>query len=318
MEEHFLAYLLGTLDSVTHARVETYLEEHPQARERLALLEQALAPLAEDPAPSPPPGLAIATLARIAEYRCKLPPAPRPSSHQFGSPTRRLFRLADGLVAALLLLLVGGILVPFAANQWAQQQRVACSNNLRQFWVSLSAYADRSEGEFPRVESEGPRAVAGIFVPILDDAGLARDVTVFCPGLGQQETIRPSLSELERLYRDAPEQYRERTRDLAGHYAYCLGYHDSTGALRGLRRDSGEELPILADRAETPASNSSNHGGKGQNVLYVGGYVRWASQPHVGPEQDHIYINHLHRVQAGLCRTDSVLGSSSARPFLGN
>jgi prepilin-type processing-associated H-X9-DG protein len=64
-------------------------------------------------------------------------------------------------------------------------------------------------------------------------------------------------------------------------------------------------------------SNSINHDGRGQNVLYVGGHVRWAVQPTVGEDCDHIYINHHNRVGAGVCRIDSVLGSSDARPFVG-
>ena len=60
----------------------------------------------------------------------------------------------------------------------------------------------------------------------------------------------------------------------------------------------------------------TNHGGSGQNVLYVGGHVRWAAQPTVGEEGDNIYVNRLNRVGAGVCRPDSVLGASDARPYL--
>jgi hypothetical protein len=40
-----------------------------------------------------------------------------------------------------------------------------------------------------------------------------------------------------------------------------------------------------------PASrvNSFNHGGRGQNVGFVGGQVSWATVPTVGPEGDNIY-----------------------------
>jgi anti-sigma factor RsiW len=315
MEEHFVGYLLGALDPATHARVEAYLKAHPEARDRLALLEEALAPLAEDADdPAPPPGLALATLARIAEHRERLPDAPATPRRHVGATPRPWLRRADWAVAACLLVLAGGLGLLLLARAWQVQARAACGNNLRQFWVALAAYSDRGEGDFPRVEPAGPRSVAGIFVPVLTDAGLALDVSVGCPARGRREPPRCSVAELERLYEQAPEEYRGLARELAGHYAYCLGYQEGT-RLRGLRRDTADCLPILADGAEGPG-NSLNHGGSGQNVLYVGGHVRWAAQPTVGEEGDNIYVNRHNRVGAGVCRPDSVLGASDARPYL--
>jgi hypothetical protein len=317
MDEHLLGYLLGALDPVTHARVKIHLESHPEARERFRLLERALAPLAEDANEPPPSGLVMATLARIAEHRCILPTAPVSPPSQAVPPTRRLFRRVDLLVAACLLVVVAGIAFPLVAKARLLQQRIACENNLRQFGLALAAYADRTDGEFPRVERDGPRAVAGIFVPLLRDAGLAQDVSVGCPAQGEQKPPMYAVADLERMHARAPEQYlRGVARDLAGNYAYSLGYKEGDSH-RGLRRDSGDGLPILADRSGEAAGNSSNHRGDGQNVLYVGGNVRWTVQPTVGEEFDHIYLNHHNRVQAGVCRIDSVLGSSAARPYVG-
>lgn len=312
MHEHFAGYLLGSLDPVTHARVEAHLKAQPEARERLRLLEEAFAPLADDADLDPPPGLAVATLARIAEHRCALPSAPSPGPVE--TVSRRTGRRADWIVAAAVLLLAGGVAMPFFASLLEKQQRIACANNLRKFGVALAAFADRGEGEFPRVEHEGPRAVAGVFMPLLTDAGLARDVRLSCPGQPKNEPWRHSVADLERLHRDSPDDYRRVAADLSGHYAYSLGYQDN-GRLRGLRRDSADGLPILADRSA--GGNSVNHDGRGQNVLYVGGQVRWAVQPTVGEDCDHIYVNHHNRVGAGVCRIDSVLGASDARPFVG-
>jgi hypothetical protein len=315
MDEHLIGYLLNALDPVTHQRVEAYLHGHPDARARLALLEEALAPLAEDADdPEPPSNLCGTTLACIAEYRCALPVAPRPSSHQRGLPPRRWARPIDWLVAAVLLVLVGGVCVPLLARQWREQQRLACANNLRQFWVALQVYADRSNNEFPRVEADGPRSIAGVFVPILGDAGLLNEVSITCPAQRQREPLPYTLAELEQLYRDAPGRFRTVASNLAGHYAYCLGYEDGQ-SLRGLRRDTGDGLPILADRSGADALNSNNHGGAGQNVLYVGGNVRWCAQPTVGLDGDNIYVNHHNRVRAGVCISDTVLGASDARPY---
>jgi hypothetical protein len=315
MDEHLIGYLLNTLEPVTRQRVEGYLHSHADARARLALLEEALAPLADDAGEiDPPPGLAISTLSRVAEYHCALPVAPRPSPHQRDlRPTRR-GRPIDWMVAAVLLFLAGGLVMPMLARQWREQRRVACENNLRKYWVGLQAYADRSEDDFPRVEADGPRAVAGIFVPILTDAGLVQDVSIACPAHGQREPLGCTVADLENLYRDSRSQFWTVAHDLAGHYAYSLGYEDGH-TLRGLRRGSGDELPILADGASTDGRNSSNHGGAGQNVLFVGGNVRWCVLPTVGVNGDNIYVNRNFRVRAGVCRSDTVLGPSAAGPF---
>src|SRR5689334_13792003 len=74
MEEHLVGYLLGSLDPVTHQRVEAYLRTRPEAQETLYLLRQAVAPLAEDGEDfEPPPGLVLATLDRVAELRSLAP-----------------------------------------------------------------------------------------------------------------------------------------------------------------------------------------------------------------------------------------------------
>src|SRR5262245_39255491 len=130
MQEHLVGYLLDSLDPVTHQRVQNWLEANPEGRARLALVETALAPLAEaGGAPQPAGGLALATLARVAEHRCKLPAAPRAGTAQTSAPARRGGRRIDWLVAACLLVLVGGLAMPLLARLWHLQQRIACANN---------------------------------------------------------------------------------------------------------------------------------------------------------------------------------------------
>lgn len=319
MEEFFIEYVLNTLDPVTRARVDAHLLHHPEAKVRLQSLELAFAPLADDvdsPDLTPPPGLVLNTLAFIAEHQCHhpapLPAAPAPTRQQLGTPSRS-WRRVDWLVAALLLIVVGAIGFPLLARQWNLQRRAACGDNMRRMWVALSAYSDRASGEFPRVEEHGSASIAGIFMPMLTDCGLASDVSIQCPANGHRPPQKVTLTQLERTYRDAPEEYRLLSQELAGDYAYSLGYQEN-GVLRGLRRASGDGLPILADRSNA-VGNSHLHGGSGQNVLYIGGHVHWCTEPTVGVDRDHIYVNHHYRVLAGVSRSDSVLGASDARPF---
>lgn len=315
MEEHYLEYLMGTLDPVTHHRLEKHLRTHPEAQASVELLRHALAPLAEDAANAePPPGLALSALARVAEYRCALPPAPVvPPSHSAVPVRRWLFR-GDWIAAACLLLLVGGMALPAVAQQRRYAHRVACADNLRRFHEGFNAYADHNGGEFPRVEASGPRSFAGVFVPLLTDMGLTQDVRVDCPAQPRQVRPRYSMSELAALALEDPSLFDAVTKGVAGHYAYCLGYQEQ-GQLVGLRQTSDGQLPILADCARAGGEQSGNHPG-GQNVLFVGGHVRWCTRPTVGVGNDHIYVNEEHRIQAGLHRSDTVLGSSGTRPFV--
>jgi prepilin-type processing-associated H-X9-DG protein len=218
------------------------------------------------------------------------------------------------LFAALGL---GATLLP---GMWQRQQIYACQNNLRLFQQALADYSQRHNGQFPKVEAEPPRNVAGIFVPILRDSGVLHgNVSVTCPGNADRRLPALSVAELEQLQRTRPAEFQAQVKRLAGCYAYCLGYDDD-GALRGLRDDDDDRLPILADRpvfadGSAGPGNSPNHGGLGQNVLYVDGHVRFYTSRAAGINGDDIYVNQRGEVGAGRNRLDSVLGASAATPY---
>src|SRR5258707_6053855 len=71
MEENFIGYLLDALDDRTKRQVESHVAHHPEARDKLALLKQALEPLGADGvAEAPPKHLVERTLAKVAEHIC--------------------------------------------------------------------------------------------------------------------------------------------------------------------------------------------------------------------------------------------------------
>jgi hypothetical protein len=71
----------------------------------------------------------------------------------------------------------------------------------------------------------------------------------------------------------------------------------------------------MADHRPQPVfgSNSPNPGGRGQNVLYVGGNVKWLTAPTAGCDED-IYLNRGKKIAAGMDCDDTVLGSGEAGP----
>jgi hypothetical protein len=319
MEENLLGYLLKALDDGADREVEASLRHSPQLRSRLDLLERAVAPLAVDrETVSPPSGLVLSTLALIAEHQCrKLPDAPPPPRSHATPTGRPWLRRPDVLVAAVLLIFLGGIGSSYLVHLWRDYDgRNQCRNNLFLVWSGLKSYCDTHDGNFPRVEENGSHGVAGMFIPTLRDSGmLAPEVSVACPAQERQPPDRRSVRELEELFAKDPDAFRVEARKQAGGYAYTLGYVDASGH-HGLRCDSGDQLPIVADRLESLThTNSVNHGGFGQNILYLGGDVQWRTTRHAGIDGDDIFVNWDHQVRAGKAKEDTVLGPGDASPM---
>src|SRR5262249_5933151 len=147
--------------------LEAELAVRPDLAARLEHLRRALAPLADAESPEPPPGLAAATLRYVAAHK-DLPPAPPRPLSPASDPDRRSGRWIDGLVAATLLLVVGGLAVAWVGQAWAGYRVRACQQNLASLWMPLAQYADQHRGALPAVqEAPGPQGVAAGYLPAL-------------------------------------------------------------------------------------------------------------------------------------------------------
>jgi prepilin-type processing-associated H-X9-DG protein len=319
MNENLVGYLMNALEPDEHRQVEAYLAANPEARTQLETLRRTLEPLGADRAETePPPGLVVRTLGRVAEYCCQnLPRAPVDRNTRGPVASRPLWRRADVLVAATVLLTAAGIGLAWVSHARARSSIVECQNNLRKFYTGLKTYADQRQGNMPNIGAvEPPRNVAGMVLPILVKAGtLPPDANVGCPGKTQPRTCPMTLDRLENL---DPETFKQNAQDLICCYAYSLGHRDAEG-YHGPRFDP--ELPTswLAIMADAPPQdprlgNSANHGGEGQNVLFLDGHVLFHKTRNVGVDGDDIYLNRAGRQAAGLDPIDSVLGGSACRP----
>jgi prepilin-type processing-associated H-X9-DG protein len=319
MDQNLIGYLLDALEPDERAQVEVYLKAHPEARARLEALRQSLARLEADRDElEPPPGLAERTLAHVAGGAEGLPRAPRPVG-RFGGPGRRGWRRADLLVAASLLLVAAGLAVSGLFRLRESHDVLACQNNLREFFRGLSAYSDQHQGNFPDVANAArpPRNVAGLVVPILTSAGaLPADASVRCPAFGAP--VAPSVT-FEQVLGMSDEEFDRASARLGYCYAYSLGYRDAAGQYHGPRADPDRpvtQTPLMSDRPPVDLSlgNSPNHGGRGQNVLFMDGHVRFCTSRAVGVGGDDIFVNRANEVAAGLDADDAVLGKNTARP----
>ena len=199
-------------------------------------------------------------------------------------------------------------------RQWRDYRVLACQNNLRQFWAALQVYADgRPDAAFPRVEAAPPRNFAGVFVPVLADAGaLGSDVTVSCPARGRQAPAPCSLADLEEMARRRPNEFQALT---ARRSAATTPTPSATAT--ATTWPACAATPAICCRSSPTgrrpaAGNSPNHGGAGQNVLYIGGQVRWCAGPNVGVDRDDIYLNLKNRVSPA--NTSSTACSAPATP----
>jgi prepilin-type processing-associated H-X9-DG protein len=321
MEENFVGYVLNALDPDAQRKVETYLHDNPEGQRQVELLRQALEPLRADAEEiEPPPGLAIRTLACVAEYCCRdLPRAPAPSQRFSDAGQVRWWRRADFLVAASILLCIGLLIPPVVSRLQHQHELASCTENLSKFGSALAVYSDRHHGAFPNVAAPelGKRKAAGMAVPMLLDDGVIKrdDLNVRCPGNGEPRDCRWTVDALKAL---SDEDFEREAPRLSCCYAYSLGYQKN-GRIHGLSRDLSFPVPIMADRppfregsAEDHPENSPNHGGGGQNVLFTDGHVAFLKGRTING--DDIFLNQRNQVGAGLNAQDTVLGVSEARP----
>jgi prepilin-type processing-associated H-X9-DG protein len=319
LDENLIGYLLEALDEDAMAQVAAQLQANQETRWRLEQLRPALEPLhADQEDPPPPHALAVRTIARVAEFCC-LDLSHAPAAVSRSEPRRSWWRRADLVVAASLLLMVGGLGLPALYRLHHPQMGptiVECQNNLRVFNNALQTYHDQHR-TFPSVVSERPRDAAGMVVPILANAGVLREpASVRCPGNGPGFSCPLTLDQARAL---APDEFFRQAGNLVPSYAYSLGHRDEEGNYYGPRVPEGQQasdFPLMADGPplESGSGNSMNHGGAGQNVLFADGHVRFVTLRTVGFQNDDIYVNKANKVAAGLDPFDTVLGPSAAKP----
>src|SRR5262249_32398290 len=146
----------------------------------------------------------------------------------------------------------------------------------------------------------GPRPAAGMVVPYLIDQGyLPRSASVHCPSAGGSGARPWTLKELQAM---SPQEFDASGPHLNPGHADSLGYLEPgvclSGSLGMLKASSLQ--PLMADcvgEDATKGDNSPNHGGKGQNILFVDGSVSYKTSRLVSG--DDIYLNKFKKVKAG-------------------
>jgi hypothetical protein len=229
------------------------------------------------------------------------------------SPTRS-WRLIDIAVAVAICVAGAALVLPLIQSSRASAQVAACANRLREIGLALSGYSEHHEGNFPQVPESGKLSAAGIYAPVLLDAGYLNDRRiVICPAspLAANSTlIVPTLGQVQAADGDQLAQLR---RTMGGSYGYALGYRD--GALykttRNLHRAN---FALAADMPASDCSTSPNHGGAGHNVLLEDGHIAFIHGCRLDGCSDDIFTNDLGQVAAGCHVNDAVVARSDVSP----
>lgn len=312
-DDTLLSFALDLLDPAARSAVEAHLAADPEDAARVDRVRQALRPLEADrDGYDPPRGLAVAAIARTAEYLVANGPARAEPGPEEAPPVPAVavrrpdaepvfpawWRRADALVAAGIAFLAFGILASGIGRLRHDAQVAACQDGLRGLHTALTGYSDTRDGRYPEV---GTRQVpvAGAFAAELARSGhLPPGRPVACPVAPPPEAIADP--------RVVP----------AVGYAYTLGFVGPGRRVTGLRRADvpGAASDWTAVVADLPAPGPQAPHARGQNVLYLGGMVRFAATPAAGVNGDDIYHNDAGLIGAGLHVFDASLGRPSDVP----
>jgi hypothetical protein len=320
--EHLLGYLLGALERTEQEQVEAELEANPALRAELRRLEDCLGRVGlagEADQFDPPADLAARTCRLVASRRGQVVVASR-SWTTSGMHAERQMTWVNVLTVVSVLVAAAALFFPALNHSLIQAERAACQNNMRQISLALQQYSElEPSGSVPRVERAGNRGVAGIYAPILASKQLIQDPAVFhCPAVEGSRNVRsrklhtPTLEEIDKAEGDLL-AWMQAT--MGGDFGYILGYTHN-GELVAPCNSRRPDYVLLSDAPSDkhPGRLSLNHAGRGQNVLYEDGHIKFIPTFPSPLLRDDPFYNLQRRVAAGLNCDDHVLGASSDRP----
>lgn len=307
MREHLLGYLLGALEPPEQELVETRLSEDVELQKELSVLQRGLEPLAaDDDKFEPPSGLARRTCDYVTNRQ------------SIGAPSGDLapaggWRLQDWIAVVGIAVAASMLVFPAIAQSRFNARLQSCGNNLRSLGMALFQYSEFHHGAFPHVPESGNMSAAGIYGPLLYEAGFVRDRSMLiCPSSSLAREVGFHFPTLNEIRQAGPNELPFFHRWMGGSYGYTLGYV-LNGRYYGQRNLGRSTFALMAD-APDERTGSANHGCCGQNVLFDDGHVAFLKSCRLAERDDHIFENRHGYVGPGIGPDDSVIARSSAQP----
>lgn len=324
--EQLLGYLLDALDERERSEIERLLVEDEECRVELECLKAAMEPLEtlrDEEDGDPPSDLAERTCSLVFEHADAVAAAaPQLARTSVGIPMPPLagrWSMADMVVAIGVCAVAALLFFPVISNSRYAAHVTACQNNLRQIGFAVADYSDKvGRGFFPGASSQGNRAFAGIYAPILVEGGYLTDPrVVICPSsqLMQRPAVFriPTLDEIDLASSTQIVALQDRA---GGTYGYSLGTVVD-GRYAPPRNRGRNYFALMSDRPllfGEPAVDAP-HWGRGLNLLYEDGHVAFSEVRKDYADQDDPFRNRRGMVEAGVDENDAVIGQSVAAPF---
>jgi hypothetical protein len=299
-DEALLMDLLAGRSPDAAEEIRLRLEQESEFRALRDDIGNSLAAMKLAPELEPPAGLAERTLARINSLRKTEALVAREELHRrtFFRPTFSLREIGAVAAAAIVL---AAVFVPSVYNARQQAAADLCASHQAQIGAGASMYANANNGFLPCtgapqgrwLPAEGQKATSNSIGPFkLVIAGYVPPAMFQCPAAGGGSAAGFAV---QAGMNDFPAG-----KFITYSYQHTLGTNGlslSNPALAKATKDMAimaDETPLFAggrfhpERLNTP--RSLNHGGRGQNVLYLDMHVQWAGSPNVGVDGDHIYL----------------------------
>lgn len=283
------------------------------ARQHTAL-QEVFAALNLVGAAAAPADLNARVAARVAAAPVlRVAPQPRRAVADDRIPMRRMFSLRDVIATAAGLVLMVGVGVPALLQVRERNQRIACSAQLAQLGQGLAMYGSTYADSLPFAGWGANRTWAPS-----DDPGVVTQPNrrhmyplVRLQAVTPRAFICPSTSGVPMSER----QVRQFD-DFPDARNVSFAYQNMAGARPSLR--DNPDMPILADDnpifdsgrfllsdlprhlglRKAEETNSRAHGGHGQNILTIGGRVKWTQTPNAGLGGDNIWtLNGVERYE---------------------
>ncbi len=343
MRDELLAYLLNDLDPQQQRRIEARLESDPIWQHELERLRSYIAASETTPSKTgellpanelPPSNLVDSTCSFVKQATGQgetAAPLPATSSTPLSesldphsaTPRSHRWSLTDLAVAAGILLTVATLLLPALRTGRDSARRLQCQNNLRDLGTALASYAQHHQKKLPPIQRNEN---VGMFVIKLADHGLLTREQLaqllVCPSTQLADdlfsgTVVLRIPTQQELREATKAQQRSLRKNMAGSFAYRIGYLDPQGRYHQVHFTGRSNAPMMADAPSFAivGFQSANHGGCGQNVLYQDLSIRYVQQCTQSDNTDHLFLNEDDQHAAGRHQQDIVLGRSEIRPF---
>ncbi|NQU20925.1 MAG: hypothetical protein HQ567_06545 [Candidatus Nealsonbacteria bacterium] len=330
LEEQLLGHLLGALDDRETQQISARLETELPLQGQLASLRGRLAtlePLRDEV--DLPPGLAERTCRLVASYEPSRVGEQAPGGSRRDEKTMTpcvappgwfsRVRWQDVVVTTIICTIAWTLISPAIVSSRENSRLVGCQNNFRIIGSGVRQYG-AVHGSFPLVPGSGPMASPGAYSAVLRQAGLLNDPRVVqCPGAPMAGRVKIYIPLPKEFLTATKKRAIQLRRTMGGSYGLSFGYVENGKyhAFTDLSRSNFALIAELPSLGTMPGyeGQSLNHGGRGQNVLFEDGRVRFLVTPRFNPGGDDIYANDEGLPAPGVHPRDSVIAPSILSPL---